>query len=365
MTVGPGQTFPTVASAVAASHDGDELQVQAGTYTNDFAEISTKISLSAVGGRVLMRAQGQIANGKGILITDTDVTITGFTFTGAHISDADGGNGAGLRYQGGHLVLNRCWFKNSQNGLLADADPAGTIRISQSEFSNNGAVTGVGAGYTHNIYVGAVASVDIESSYVHHANLGHEIKSRAAQTTINDTRIVDGPTATASYSVDLPNGGAATITGSQIEQGPNSQNPAMISFGEEGSVIGNSSLLVQTTLLENDLTAHTPVGVVNDTSVAVDLTNDQTYGLTDAELASGPASLNNVTPLGSEPAISTKHPWLTSQRPHTAFAPRPEPYPPGSSENDAGLQDATKLRARVAVRAETLAGDERGDVHDR
>ena len=313
LTVGPGQTYPTIAAAVAASQDGDALQVEAGTYTNDFAEISTKISMIAVGGRVLMRAQGQIPNEKGILITDTDVTITGFTFMGAQVSDAAGGNGAGLRYQGGNLVLNQCWFKNNQDGLLADADPAGTIHINKSEFSNNGAVTGVGAGYTHNIYIGAVALVDIESSYFHHANLGHEVKSRAVQTVINGTRIVDGPTATASYSVDVPNGGAVSISGSRIEQGPNSQNPAMVSFGEEGSLIADSSLLVQTSVLENDLTAHTPVAVANPTSITVDLTNDQTYGLTQAELSSGPASLNNVTPLANEPAISTRHPWLSGQ----------------------------------------------------
>ncbi len=313
LTVGPGQAYATVAAAIAASQDGDEIRVEAGTYVNDFAEITTKITLKAIGGRVVMRADGEIANEKGILITDTDVTITGFTFTGARVSDAAGGNGAGLRYQGGSLVLNACWFKDNQDGLLADADPAGTIQINSSEFSDNGAVTGAEAGYTHNIYVGAVASLDIEGSYVHRANFGHEIKSRAAQTTINNTRIVDGPRATASYSVDLPNGGVVSISGSQIEQGPDSQNPAMISFGEEGSLFANSSLLVQTSLLENDLTAHVPVAVVNATPTTASLANDQTYGLTEAELASGPVSLNAITALGSEPAISGRHPWLPAQ----------------------------------------------------
>ncbi|MDB5446641.1 MAG: putative calcium-binding protein, partial [Phenylobacterium sp.] len=39
LTVGQGQQYATISAAVAASHDGDLLQVQAGTYTNDFAEI--------------------------------------------------------------------------------------------------------------------------------------------------------------------------------------------------------------------------------------------------------------------------------------------------------------------------------------
>ena len=41
LTVGPGQEFASLAAAVAASHDGDVIQVQAGTYTDDFATIDT------------------------------------------------------------------------------------------------------------------------------------------------------------------------------------------------------------------------------------------------------------------------------------------------------------------------------------
>jgi hypothetical protein len=309
LTVGPGQQYATVAAAVAASADGDELLVQAGKYTNDYAEITTKITLTAVGGRVEMVSNGPIPNEKGILLTDTDVTITGFSFSGASIPASEGQNGAGIRYQGGNLVLNKCWFHDNQEGLLGNPDPNGTITITQSEFSANGDKTGPGAGYTHNIYIGAIASADIESSYFHDAHIGHEIKSRAAQTTINDTRVVDGPTGTASYSIDLPNGGQALISNSQIEQGPNSQNAAMISFGEEGNLAPGTALAVQSTLLENDLTAHPPVGVVNDTPVTAVLDGDQTYGLTDAQLVGGPASIDGITPLATEPAISTKHPW--------------------------------------------------------
>ncbi len=50
LTVGPGQQFGTVAAAVNASHDGDTIDVMAGLYVNDFAEIRTRIVLQAVGG---------------------------------------------------------------------------------------------------------------------------------------------------------------------------------------------------------------------------------------------------------------------------------------------------------------------------
>ncbi len=124
LTVGTGQEFSTINAAVAASQDGDVIQVQAGTYTNDFATISTSITLEAVGGRVNMVATKPPPNDKGLLTIGTagsapDVTIDGFSFSGVHIPAKAGGNGAGIRYQSGNLTLNQDWFHNNQDGLLA------------------------------------------------------------------------------------------------------------------------------------------------------------------------------------------------------------------------------------------------------
>src|SRR3954447_24797483 len=100
LTVGVGQQYKTLASAIGASHDGDVLKVQAGTYTNDFAEITHKITIEAMGGMAKLVATGAIPNGKAILITDTDVKLDHIEFAGATVKD---GNGAGIRYQGGNL----------------------------------------------------------------------------------------------------------------------------------------------------------------------------------------------------------------------------------------------------------------------
>jgi len=45
LNVGAGQTYATLAAAVAASRDGDTIAVQAGTYVNDFATISKDITI--------------------------------------------------------------------------------------------------------------------------------------------------------------------------------------------------------------------------------------------------------------------------------------------------------------------------------
>ena len=50
LNVGAGQAYATLSAAVGASRDGDVIAVQAGTYVNDFATISTDITIVGVGG---------------------------------------------------------------------------------------------------------------------------------------------------------------------------------------------------------------------------------------------------------------------------------------------------------------------------
>lgn len=102
LTVGAGQQYAHIADAVAASHDGDTLQVQAGTYLNDFATVNTKITIQGVGGMARLIATQAPPNGKAILTTNTDVTLDHLEFSGAQVAD---GNGAGVRYQGGSLIV--------------------------------------------------------------------------------------------------------------------------------------------------------------------------------------------------------------------------------------------------------------------
>jgi len=311
--VGRGQTYHTVAAAVAAAVDGDTILVKAGIYTNDFSEIEHKITLQSVGGMSVLRATENIPNEKAILITDTDITIDGFIFTGAHVTDAEGANGAGIRYQGGNLTIRKCWFYHNQEGLLGDAVP-GTIKIDRSEFSFNGNATGPGAGTTHNIYAGNNTLLDIENSYFHHAILGHEIKSRAFTTRINNTRVTDGPRSTASYSIDLPNGGIGTITNSIVEQGPDSVNGGIIVYGEEGNLNPSLGLAMQNVMIVNDLTQHVPTGVALYAPITATLSNASVYGLTQDQLTSneggqGGFEITGTTWLDHRPHIPGKHPF--------------------------------------------------------
>src|SRR6185312_15414621 len=186
------------------------------------------------------------------------------------------GNGAGVRYQAGDLVLNNCYFHDNQDGLLAADNATGTITVNNTEFAHNG----TGDGKTHNIYVGKIAQLTINNSYFHDAVVGHEIKSRAATTIIQNSRIFDGSSGSASYSVDLPNGGKAILSNNIIEQGPKSQNPAIIHFGGEGTPYAGSTLTISGNTIINDLVRGSSRALLNHTSTVPKFSGNTLWGLT-------------------------------------------------------------------------------------
>ncbi len=309
---GSGYQYSTLAAAVAASQNGDTIEVQPGTYTNDFSTINTNITIEGKDGIAHFVATVPPSNLKGILTIDADVTLINLELSGAAIPSDDGGNGAGIRFETGSLTLQNVYIHDNQDGLLANAASTANITINDSEFANNGVSdpSSSGYGYTHNIYVGAINTLTITNSYITGANVGHEIKSRAATTVIENNRISEGPNGTGSYDIDLPNGGAATIQNNYIEKGPNSGNPTLISFGEEGAN-ANSSLTVSGNTIVNDLGSSALV-VNNRSSATVSITNNTTYGLTQSQIASGAStqSGNTYAPQSSEPAANTSAPYL-------------------------------------------------------
>ncbi len=310
LNVGAGQQYSTIAAAVAASRDGDTVAVQAGTYYNDFATINTKITIIGVGGIANVVATQQPPNGKGIFVTNTDVRIENMSFSGASVPDE---NGAGIRYQAGNLTIVNSYFHDNENGLLANADSTGTITITGSEFSNNG----IGDGYTHNLYVGEIATLTITDSYFHDASIGHQIKSRAHTTIVTDNRIYDGSNGggTGSYSIDIPNGGNAVITGNVIQQSATSDNPAIVHFGGEGTAYAGSSLQIAGNTVINEMNSGSARLLSNQTGYTGTVSGNAVFGLTSGQIASGPASVSGTTYLGSRPALDTSSPWLPDTLP--------------------------------------------------
>jgi hypothetical protein len=236
--VGPDRALTTPSAAAAVARDGDTVLIDAGTYSGDVATwTQDDLTLRGDGGRAHLRADGQDAQGKAIWVIAGDrTTVDRIELSGAAVPDR---NGAGIRQEGTGLTVTRSWFHDNENGILTGADPDSDVVVRRSRFFRNGA----GDGYSHNLYVGAVRSLTVVGSWLSDADTGHELKSRAATNTILANRISDGD-ATASYSIDLPNGGRSLVAGNVIVQGPRSENPALVSYGAEGLTNPSSVLWV-------------------------------------------------------------------------------------------------------------------------
>lgn len=301
LNVGATETYKTIASAVSAANSGDTIQIQAGNYKAQDILLSKSLTIEAAGnGPVVLQQSSPLQ--KAMLIsgssgTSPNITIQGLTFTGAKSPSA---NGAGIRYQSGNLTLTNDTFTNNQDGILGTpfVNDTGTIIVQGSTFNHNGVATGLG----HNLYIGYVAQFTMTDSVSENAVVGHEVKSRAFNNTIENNLITDGPTGTSSYDIDISNGGNALIQGNTIEQGPKSQNPWMIAYGEEGH-LHPGSLTVTGNMILNDLS--TGKGIWDDTSTAASITDNDIFGLSSSSLLKGPGSVSGNVMLSSEPALGS------------------------------------------------------------
>jgi len=248
LTVGAGEEYETIQAAVAAASNGDTIDVEAGTYEVSDLKISDNLTFEAVGGTVDIVPEPSTTKynvSKGLFIIGTDtsapnVTIEGFSFSGAKSTAS---NGAGIRYQSGNLTLDDDSFSNNQDGILAPpfVDGTGTIDVNDCVFDHNGA----GDGQSHNIYIGYISTFIMTNSISEDAVVGHEVKSRAENNIIEDNQIIDGPTGTASYSIDLPEAGNDIIQGNTIEKGPDASSPIAIHVGGPMEPYANSNVVIQ------------------------------------------------------------------------------------------------------------------------
>ncbi|PIY04285.1 MAG: hypothetical protein COZ20_05980 [Gallionellales bacterium CG_4_10_14_3_um_filter_54_96] len=244
--VGPDQAIKSIRLAARLAKDGDTVEIQAGNYHGDVATWSQrKLTIRGVGGNARIFADGQSAEGKAIwVIRDGKFIVENIDFIGTRVSDH---NGAGIRFEKGNLHIRNCLFYGNENGLLATGGDA-ELTIEGSEFAYNGG----GDGQSHNLYVGAIKSLNVTGSYFHHANVGHLLKSRAAYNFIAYNRLTD-ETGHASYELEFPNGGIAYVIGNIIQQSRFTENSTLISYGAEKYPWSDNRLYLSSNSLINDL----------------------------------------------------------------------------------------------------------------
>ena len=284
--VGANREIKLPSAAAQIARDGDVIEIDAGVYQGDAAVWRQhRLTIRGVGGRAHLRAQGAQAEDKAIwVVKGNDATIESMEFSGAKVPEQ---NGAGIRLEGVGLTVRDCYFHDNENGILTGANPASDIVVEHSEFARNGS----GDGYTHNLYIGNARSFTLSYSYVHHAIVGHNVKSRALRNEITYNRIMDENDGRSSYDIDLPNGGLSFVIGNVIHKGPESQNATVVSYGAEGLKHPLNALYFVNNTVVNDRPAGGRFLFVKAGSDAVRIVNNVFSGRGD--VLSGPGELRN------------------------------------------------------------------------
>jgi len=228
LLVGPGKTYSVPSAAAAVAQAGDVVKISAGDYRGDVTTWSANnLTICGVGGRARLFAAGKNAGGKGLwILRGANPTIDSIEFHDASVPDQ---NGAGIRAEHvGDLLIRNSGFFDNEDGILGGEGSA-TVTIENSEFARNG----FGDGQSHNIYIGPAARLTVRNSFFHEAKIGHNLKSRAKETHIENSYFMDGPNGTSSYLIDTPNGGLVYLRGNLFQKGPNADNSIAIAYGQE------------------------------------------------------------------------------------------------------------------------------------
>jgi hypothetical protein len=227
--VGSGKALAVPSAAARVAKSGDTIEIEAGTYDGDVAVwTQDNLTLRGVGGMVELRARGLAAEGKAIwVIRGNNVTVENIDFSGAQVADQ---NGAGLRGEGAGLTIRRSRFHDNQMGILVSHRPDSDVVIDESEFFANTTDYHRVKALGHNVYIGTVRSFVLKRSYIHHASIGHNVKSWALTNYILNNRIMDERDGGASYQIDMEVGGTAYVIGNVIHKSVHADNISAINF---------------------------------------------------------------------------------------------------------------------------------------
>ena len=265
LEAGTGHTYKLPSEAIAAAGPGDTVRIYPGQYFDCATTTASPLTIEGVGDPATVVLTDKACGGKALLIADSaDLTVRNLTLTRARVPD---GNGAGIRAEGHHLTVEGVRFVNNQDGILTAQDGDTTVTVSHSQFIKNGTCTSLCA---HGIYAGHIASLVVRDSQFSGTKEGHDIKSRALHTEVTGCSIEDGPDGTASYLIEVPNGGGVIVRNNKLEKGPHSGNhTAAISIGAEGVSQPTPEITVEDNVFVNDGDYHT---VLVDNGTATEAT---------------------------------------------------------------------------------------------
>ncbi len=199
------------------------------------------VSQPRVGGTVGKINAGYDTGGKGFWdIQAGDCIIDNFELSWVNGGDygskgQDNSHGvSGIRKnsdQVGDLTITNSYIHDCNNGVEIGDGPC-WVTFDRCIIANFGTAY-VGSGATHGIYCGITTKIMVMDCLIHRGNNGHNIKSRARNGVIQNSRIYDGENGSASNLIDIPEAGQYLIDSNHIMKGPSLQNPYAIQYGEE------------------------------------------------------------------------------------------------------------------------------------
>jgi hypothetical protein len=235
--VGEGKQYTSPNEVSSIAQDNDTILIEQGTY-HDQATAWDADNLVIMGRTKYAHlvAPAVIPNQKAIwVIRGRNTKVENIEFSEASVPDQ---NGAGIRQEGVNLEVRNCFFHDCEDGILGGGGGTSNVTILYTEFSN----CGFGDGYSHNMYITSISKFIIAFCYSHNAKIGHLIKSRADTNYILYNRLTDEDGSTASYEINIPNGGQTYVIGNIIEQAESSENSTIVDFGSEGYANPDRSL---------------------------------------------------------------------------------------------------------------------------
>ena len=273
LEVGADKQYKMPSQAAAAARDGDHIRIAAGEYFDCAIWRANNLVIEGASpeGTVIT---DKVCQGKALFITaGNNITIRNLTLTRARVPDM---NGAGIRAEGENLTIDHVRFINDQDGILSAPQPNGKFLIRDSEFIRNG--TCEGGACAHGIYIGPSALLRVERTRFFETKQGHHIKSRAQETEVIDCDIADGPNGTASYEIEVPNGGGVMVRGNHIQKGPKAENhTGAVVIGAEGVTQRTPQILVENNTFEVD-GDYSSFLVVNLTATPAELKGNKLRG---------------------------------------------------------------------------------------
>lgn len=243
--VGSTKTYTKPSQVATLVQDGDTVLIDAGVYNQDATKWTRKnLYIKGLGtntNRTILRYTGDVPNGKGIFVFETNgncdnAKIENIVFDGAQVSDANGANGAGIRFQAKNLTIVNCVFTNCQNGVLEGNGnvTSSNVNIYNSFFINNGYQKPndpTFSGYEHHIYIGASADTLNVFNCCFFAPRGqaNSIKTRAQRNFIINN-IIDEDTGYGSWELNIAQGGLSVVVGNVFVQGKTGANHGIVGY---------------------------------------------------------------------------------------------------------------------------------------